>query len=96
MLSVSIATSIAQAIVNHQSNIIGPLAYEQAKKVPGIVVSSNTVEVTNVQTDPSELLASLVKKYEELFGTTSVEVCKDAVRELKISISAHDLPSILQ
>lgn len=96
MLSISVATSIAQAIVNHQSAIIGPLAYEQAKKVPGIVVSSNTVELQNQGADPSTSLASLVKKYEELFGTTSVEVCKDAVRELKVTFSTHDLPSILQ
>ncbi len=96
MLSISVASDIAQAIVNHQSAIIGPLAYEQAKKVPGIVVSSNTVEVENKEADPSTPLTGLVKKYEELFGTTSIEVCKDAVRELKISFSANDLPSILQ
>lgn len=96
MLSVSVASDIAQAIVNHQSSIIGPLAYEQAKKVPGIVVSSNSVVIGTEQTDTAGLLTSLVKKYEELFGMTSVEVCKDAVRELKISISSHDLPSILQ
>lgn len=93
MLTVSIASQVATAIVNHQKDIIGPLALEQAKKVPGIVVSASSIQVEN---DPTSALVGLVKKYSELFGQTSIEVCKDAVRELGSSISSKDLPSILQ
>lgn len=93
MLSVSIASQMATAIVNHQKDIIGPLAFEQAKKVPGVVVTAGNIEIS---ADPSSTLIGLVQKYEELFGQTSIEVCKDAIRELGVSISSKDLPAILQ
>ncbi|MEP7166792.1 MAG: hypothetical protein ABI758_02325 [Candidatus Woesebacteria bacterium] len=96
MLSVQIASKVAQAIVNHQRDIIGPLAFEQAGKVPGIVVSQSTVSLQESLPDPANTLVGLVHKYEELFGQTSVEVCKDAVKELGSAISSKDLPAILQ
>lgn len=96
MLTISIASTVAQAIVDHQKAIIGPLALEQAKKVPGIVVSSENVEVSTGTEDPTLLIEHLVKKYEELFGKTSIEVCKDAIRELTTPVAPKDLPPILQ
>lgn len=96
MLSILVASKIAQAIVDHQKAIIGPLAIEQAKRVSGLVVSAGDIKITDSASNPSDLLISLVEKYEALFGQTSIEVCKDAIKELKISVSDRDLPSILR
>ena len=42
------------------------------------------------------VLEKLVKQYEKLFGQASIEVCKDAVREVQNTVSKADLPEILQ
>ena len=88
--------TIIKIIVERQRSIIGPLAVEQANKVSGLKVSGGdqvTVEVTG---DPKNLLSQLVGRYEELFGITSVEVCKDAIKEVRPPVSPKDLPPILQ
>ena len=97
MLQTLAVQNIVQIIVEHQKAIIGPLAIEQAQKVPGIKIGmGDKIEVESSQNNASIILSSLVKKYEELFGLASVEVCKDAIKELKPQISASDLPDILR
>jgi hypothetical protein len=46
--------------------------------------------------DPKETLIKLVKQYEQLFGQASIEVCKDAIREMKPPIPVDQLPDLLK
>lgn len=96
MLSNSIASEIATAIVRHQTEIIGPLATQQASKVSGVIVSQDTVQILDSAMDPQQILTELVNKYAQIFGKTSIEVCKDALKEANLTISTKDLPQILQ
>lgn len=86
---------IVKSIVLHQQSIIGPLAIDQANKVPGIVFTSQS-DIKISANDPKVMLANLVNKYQDLFGAISVEVCKEAIKELPHSIPDSELPEILQ
>lgn len=81
-------------IIQGQQAIIGPIAIDQAKKVPGLkVVNANTVEISG---NGKEILDHLVHQYEGLFGRASIEVCKDAIREINPAVPREQLPDILQ
>lgn len=88
----SYSQAISQ-IIRQQQAIIGPVALDQAKKVTGLKVAD--IEHVDVTGNGKEVLASLVKQYSSLFGQASVEVCKDAVREIKPPLPPEDLPEIL-
>lgn len=89
--------TLIKVIIEHQYTIIGPLAIEQANKVPGLKVSyTDNVNIQLENADPKEILNNLVEKYKELFGNTSVEVCKDAIKEAHYTIPPDDLPDILK
>lgn len=88
-------TLLVKAIVEEQKLIMGPLAIEVANKVNGLQISEDAEQV-QVTDEGSKILTDLVHQYEKLFGQASVEVCKDAVREVKSSISSKDFPDILQ
>jgi hypothetical protein len=97
MLEAGVINKVLKAIIDHQFVIMGPLAFEQANKVPGLKISDGAeLDVEIDQGDPDIVLTNLVKKYEELFGRASIEVCKDAVKELKPAVSSDDLPEILR
>ena len=84
----------AQAIIKAQEKVIGPIAFEQAMKVSGLSVKGNTdIKITG---DAKLVLADLVKQYERLFGKASVEVCRDAVKEIKPPVPSEQLPDVLQ
>jgi histone H3/H4 len=89
-----IFAQIAEKIIKEQEVIIGPVAFEQAKKVSGMEVSdAGNVKISG---NAKEVLTHLVEQYEKLFGRTSVEVCREAVRSIKSQLSKDDLPVILQ
>jgi hypothetical protein len=97
MLSAIGLKDIVQTIIAHQQAIIGPLAIDQARKVQGLTIQkTEPLSVDIKTTDPSSLLSQLVKRYQDLFGQTSVEVCKDAIKESGTPISDSDLPEILR
>lgn len=77
-------------IVKEQEGIIGPVALEQAKKVPGLTVNGDV----KIEGNKTEVLGKLVEQYQHLFGQTSVEVCKEAVRGLKLP--AESMPALLK
>lgn len=88
--------AIVKSIVEHQQQIVGPLAVEQANKVTGLkVLDGQNITVSVSGSDDKKILAQLVEKYEVLFGRASIEVCKDAIREIRPKISAEVLPDIL-
>lgn len=86
---------IAEKIIEEQETIIGPVALEQARKVQGLKVDWVKHEVM-VEGDKKSILENLVKQYEMLFGRASVEVCKDAVRDLLPKVPQKQRPQLLQ
>lgn len=97
MLEINVLAAIVKAIVDHQQMVIGPLALEQARRVDHLRISNgDNVKVEVIDGDPNLVLTELVRNYAELFGQASVEVCKDAVKELKPRISPDELPAILR
>lgn len=90
-----IYAQITEKIITEQENIIGPIALEQAKKVPGLTVDLGKHEITFAG-DKKEILNKLVDNYKHLFGQASVEVCKDAIKGLVSKVPADSLPQQLQ
>lgn len=85
---------IAEKIIEGQEEIIGPLAVEQAQKVPGLSVDWDKHEVT-IQGDQKEVIDRLVQRYSRIFGPASIEVCRNAARQLATQVPAADLPKTL-
>ena len=87
---------IAIRIIKEQELIIGPVAWEEAKKVAGLnVVDSKKGEVA-FSGDGMEIVNKLVSQYERLFGRASHEVCKEAVQDLIAELPADQVPSSLK
>ncbi len=89
-----IFNKIVIKIIQEQEGIIGPIALEQASKVPGLTLHWEKREV-ELKGDEKSIVDQLVDKYKHLFGQTSVEVCKEAVRDLARSIPQNQRPSFL-
>ena len=86
---------VASQIITEQEGVIGPLAWEEAKKVPGMSVNIGNHEV-KIEGNPKEVLEKLVAQYERLFGAASREVCRDAVRPFLSQISQDEIPAVLK
>lgn len=86
---------MAVKIIKEQESIIGPIALEQAKKVQGLDVDWSKKEV-RISGNESATLEKLVEQYQHLFGQTSVEVCKDAVKGMKSDIPTDKMPPLLR
>lgn len=84
----------AEKIIKEQENVIGPLALEQARQVSGLQVDqSNHVSFKG---DKVDTLDRLVAQYRQLFGQTSVEVCREAAHGLLGKLPAQEVPSLLR
>lgn len=90
-----IYAQIAQNIIKEQENIIGPVAFEQARKVTGLKIDQQTNTVS-VEGDKKEVIEHLIEKYRDLFGLASVEVCREAVKPLLPQVPREQLPPLLQ
>lgn len=92
-----IFSQIVQRIVKEQALIIGPLAWEQASKISGLIVDipGKKVEVKDTN-KAKDIIDTLVKSYEELFGLASREVCRDAVKDLIADLAENEVPSRLK
>ena len=94
--SLDIFNKISLRIIREQEIIIGPLAWDEARKVVGFkVVDSKNGEVT-FEGDPKEILNRLVAQYERLFGKISHEVCRGAVQDLIAELPSDQIPSSLK
>lgn len=80
-------------IIQEQQLIIGPLAFSQASKVNGIIIVGDKVELIG---DGKEILNNLVNRYSEFFGQASIEVCKDAVRDITANMKPEEIPDSLK
>lgn len=89
-----ILAQAVEKIVKEQEAIIGPVALEQAKKVKGVSIDPAKQEIT-IQSNQETVLSDLVKQYEHLFGKASVEVCKEAIKDIADKIPKDQLPPVL-
>ncbi len=89
----NIYNQLIKEIVDRQMEIIGPLAVSQAKTVNGMSFTGNEVVIVE-GFDGKKVLGDLVKAYSNIFGKVSIEVCKEAVKDLK-DIDEKYLPEIL-
>lgn len=81
---------IVSKIIENQHTVMGPLAFDLANKVNGLKVESlDKIVITG---NGKDVLKMLVDQYSSLFGRASVEVCRDAVKEIKPAISSEELP----
>ncbi len=93
----SIFSQIAYRIIKEQALIIGPLAWDEARKVQGIQVldlGEGGVDVQNG--DPKIVVDKLVAQYERLFGPASREVCREAVAPMIAELPASEVPTSLR
>lgn len=90
-----IFAQIALKIIKEQENIIGPVAVELAKGVPGIKLNWDKREVL-IDGNETQAIEKLIETYQHLFGVASVEICKEAVRSLVSEIPKDKVPNILQ
>ena len=94
MIDINIYQQVVKRIIKEQEGIIGPLAIDQARKVAGIeVLPDGQIKIVG---NGKEVVKSLVNLYSDFFGQASIEVCKDAIRDMKGSIPAQDLPDVLK
>lgn len=92
----SIFSQISIRIIKEQELIIGPLAWEEAKKVQGLRVVDQGKEEIALEGDEKEAVNKLVGQYTRLFGQASTEACKDAVTDLLADLPQDQIPSALQ
>lgn len=84
----------AQQIIKAQQAVIGPIALDQARAVSGLKIKDiNNIKIVG---NRKVVLSDLVNKYENFFGQASVEVCKDAIREMNPPVPLEDLPDNLR
>jgi hypothetical protein len=81
-------------IIQAQEEIIGPIALEQAKKVNGLKVNWLKHEV-KIEGDKKTVLDQLIRQYENLFGRASIEVCREAIKDIIIEVPPDRLPSLI-
>lgn len=82
-------------IIKEQELIIGPLAWDEAGKVGGLLIDKSHTSVS-LSGDEKDIINHLVAQYERLFGKASHEVCKEAVQDLIAEMPLEQIPSSLQ
>lgn len=82
-------------IIKEQELVIGPLAWDEARKVAGLNVdqSQNSVSFSG---DGKDIINRLVAQYERIFGKASHAVCHDAVQDILAEMSPEEIPSSLK
>ncbi|MEI6659932.1 MAG: hypothetical protein WCK91_00735 [bacterium] len=83
-------------IIKEQELIIGPVAWDEAKKVPGFHVIDQAKGEVSFDGDGKEVLARLIDQYALLFGKASNEVCKEAVQSLLSKLTPEQIPASLK
>jgi hypothetical protein len=86
---------IAEEIIKEQEHIIGPLAVEQAEKVSGLKVDKASHKVS-FSGNKTTILDHLVGQYKNIFGQTSVEVCRGAAGPFLSKLPPQEVPSLLR
>ena len=90
-------SKIAIRIIKDQESVIGPLAWDEARKVQGIhIIDQKKGQIHLQNGDVRAIVDKLVAQYEKLFGKASREVCKDAVQDLIAELPPEEVPSSLR
>lgn len=92
----TIFDQISVRIIKEQELVIGPVAWEEAKKVSGFHIIDQDKGEVSFDGDPKEVLNRLVAQYSHLFGQVSREVCKEAVQDLLAELPQGDVPDGLK
>ena len=92
----SIFDQISLRIIKEQELIIGPVAWDEAKKVPGLKLVGQSTSDFSVDGSGKDIVNNLVQRYSRLFGQASTEVCKQAVQDLIVELPKNQVPEILQ
>jgi hypothetical protein len=92
----NIFDQISIRIIKEQELVIGPVAWEEAKKVQGFHITDQDKGMVTFDGDPKEVLDRLVAQYSRLFGQVSREVCKEAVQDLLAELPTGDVPDSLR
>jgi hypothetical protein len=90
-----IYSQIVVKIISAQEAIIGPVAIEQASRVPNLQLDWDKHEAV-ITGDNLQTIDSLVNIYQELFGKISKEVSKEAVSSLIGLVPEGKLPEVLK
>ena len=90
-----IFAKLAEKIIEEQETIIGPIALEQARKIPGLKIDWQLRKVF-LEGNKTQILEKLVNQYRNLFGQASVEVCKEATDRFRSQLSSDQLPQVLR
>jgi hypothetical protein len=90
----SVFEQIVVKIIKSQEAIIGPVAIEQAQRVPHLKVDWDNQKV-DIDGNAVGVIDELVEVYKELFGQISVEVSKEAAAPLIGQLPADQMPKAL-
>ena len=82
-------------IIKEQELVIGPLAWDEARKVSGLTVDQEQGSAS-FSGDGKDVVNRLVAQYERLFGKASHAVCKDAVQDIIAEMPADQVPESLK
>jgi len=82
-------------ITKEQELIIGPLAWDEAQKVSGLIIDQSHSAVSFAGNE-KEIINNLVAQYERLFGRASHEACREAVQDIIAEMSSEEVPSSLK
>jgi hypothetical protein len=82
-------------IIKSQEAIIGPVAIEQAQRVPNLKIDWEKQDI-DIKGNEVEAIDGLIEVYKELFGQISVEVSKEAAAGLLGQLPAGQLPKALK
>ena len=96
LTTMTIFDQISVRIIREQELIIGPVAWEEARKVEGFHIIDKAKGEVSSDGDQKEVLNKLVAQYAKLFGKASNEVCKEAVQDLLAELPTDQVPSSLQ
>ncbi len=92
----NIFSQMSLRIIKEQEMVIGPLAWDEAKKVVGFNVIDQKKGEVSFDGEPKNVLDLLVSQYEKLFGKISHEICREAVQDLIAELPADQVPASLK
>jgi hypothetical protein len=92
----TIFEQISVRIIKEQELIIGPVAWDEAKKAVGLNIIDKSKGEVSFDRDPKEVLNNLVAQYARLFGRASNEVCKEVVQDLVADLPTDQVPESLK
>jgi hypothetical protein len=82
-------------IIKEQELVIGPIAWDEAKKVSGLVVDQ-AHDTVSFSGDAKDVINRLVSQYEKIFGRASHVVCHDAVKDIVAKMPPNEIPDSLK